>query len=57
MYRPSCLIEAHGSPEKYWLMYVGQLAIHLIKLNFIFLSGDLLAAAERAASLADVFYH
>jgi hypothetical protein len=33
MYRPSCLIEAYSSPEKYWLVRVGLLVIHLFNLN------------------------
>ncbi len=31
MYRHSCLIETYASPEKYWLMCIGPLAIHLFK--------------------------
>jgi hypothetical protein len=38
MYRPSCLIEAYGGPEKYRLVCVGLLVAHVIKLNLIFLS-------------------
>jgi hypothetical protein len=37
MYRPSCLIEAYGGPEKYRLVCVGLLVAHVIKLNLIFL--------------------
>ncbi len=38
MYRPSCLIEAYVRPEKYWLVWAGPLANHLLNFNFIFLS-------------------
>ncbi len=33
MYRPSCLTEAYGSPEKHWLVCGGLLANHLFNLN------------------------
>jgi hypothetical protein len=48
MYRPLCFIEACSNPKKYWLVCVGLLANHLSSLNFIFLHGGLLAAAELA---------
>jgi hypothetical protein len=38
MYRPSRLIGAYGSPEKYCLVCVGLLTTHLFNLNFTFLS-------------------
>jgi hypothetical protein len=38
MYRPSCLIEAHGGYEKSRLVCSGLLANHIINLNFIFLA-------------------
>jgi hypothetical protein len=33
-------MEASVSPENYWLMYVGLLAIHLFNVNFIFLTAS-----------------
>ncbi len=39
MYRPSCFIEAHFRPEKYWLVCVGLLANHVLNSNFIYPSG------------------
>ncbi len=45
MYRPSCLIESSGGPEKYWLVCAGMLLIHLFNLSFIFLIGGLTTAA------------
>jgi hypothetical protein len=45
-YWPSCLLEAYGGPEKYWLLCFGLLAAHIYDLNFIFLSQGLLAVAE-----------
>jgi hypothetical protein len=55
MYRPFCLIEAYGSPKKYWLVPVGLFAMYLFDLNFIFLSTGLPVAAELAADLEDIF--
>jgi hypothetical protein len=46
MYRLSCLIEAYCRPEKYWLVWAGPLANHLLNFTFIFLSDSLMAAAE-----------
>ncbi len=54
MYRPSCLIEAYVRPEKYWLVWAGLEARHLFNFNFIFLSDDLSAAADRVAGPADL---
>ena len=54
MYRPSRLIEAFLSPEKYWLVSFGLLAARLFNEGAIFRYGGLLAAAERAAGPADV---
>jgi hypothetical protein len=55
MYRPSCLIEAYGGPEKYWLVCVVLLANYLFNLNFIFPSDGISAAAELATGPANVF--
>jgi hypothetical protein len=55
MYRPSCLIEAYGGPEKYWLVCVVLLANYLFNLNFIFPSDGISAAAKLATGPADVF--
>jgi hypothetical protein len=46
MYWPSCLIEAHVSPEKFPLVCVGLLAVHLFNEGATFQQGGLLAAAE-----------
>ncbi len=46
MYRPSCLIQAYGGPEKYWLVWAGPLANHPFNFNFIFVSDSLAAAVE-----------
>jgi hypothetical protein len=54
MKRPSCLIQAYGGSEKYWLVWAGPLANHPFNFNFIFLSDGLTAAAERATSFADL---
>jgi hypothetical protein len=35
-YRPSCLIEAYGSPRKYWLVRGGLLANNLFNEGAIF---------------------
>jgi hypothetical protein len=35
MYRPSCLIQAFGGPEKYWLEWAGPLANHPFNFNLI----------------------
>jgi hypothetical protein len=53
--RPSCLIEAYGGPETYWLVCVGLLAAHEFNINFIFLKDGIPVAAERAARPVDVF--
>jgi hypothetical protein len=55
MYMPSCLIEAYGRPEKYWLVWAGLEANHLFNFNFIFLSDSLMTVAERAAGPADFY--
>ncbi len=52
LYRPSCLIKAYDRPEKFRLVCVGLLLIHLFNLNFIFLGSGLAAAA----GFADVFH-
>jgi hypothetical protein len=57
MYRPSCLIEAYVRPEKYWLVWAGLKANHLLNFNFIFLSDGLTVAAERAAGPSDFYRH
>ncbi len=57
MYRPSCLIEAHVRPEKYWLVCAGLEVSHLFNFNFIFLSDGLTAAADRVAGPADLDRH
>ncbi len=49
MYRLSCLIEVYDSTERYWLMCVGLLAVHLFNEGAIFHQGSLLAAVEWAA--------
>jgi hypothetical protein len=36
MFRPSCLIEAYVSPDKYWLVCVEMLAAHIFKEGAIF---------------------
>jgi hypothetical protein len=54
-YRPSCLIEAYGRLEKYWLVWAGCLANHLFNFTFIFLSDGLTAAVERTAGPPDLF--
>jgi hypothetical protein len=46
IYRPSCLIQAYGGPEKYWLVWAGLLANHPFNFNFIFLNHGLMAVAE-----------
>jgi hypothetical protein len=55
LYRPSCLTEAYGGPEKYWLVFVVLLANYLFNINFIFPSDSISAAAELATGPADVF--
>ncbi len=40
-YRSSCHIEAYVRPEKYWLVWAGSLANHLLNFNLIFLSDGL----------------
>jgi hypothetical protein len=55
LYRPLRLIEAYVWPEKYWLVWAGPLANHPFNFNFIFLSDSTMAAAERAACLADLY--
>jgi hypothetical protein len=57
MCRPSCLIEAYGRPEKYWLVWAGLKANDLFNFNFIFLSNGLTAAVERVAGPADFYRH
>jgi hypothetical protein len=54
MFRPSCLIEAYVRPEKYWLVWAGLEANHLLYSNFIFLSDCLTAAVDREVGPADL---
>jgi hypothetical protein len=56
MYRISSFIDAYGCSDQYSLVCVGLLAIHLYKINFIFLSDNLPTVAEREAGLVDVFH-
>jgi hypothetical protein len=54
MYFFSRLIEAYGSPEKYWLVRVGLLAADLFNLNFSWQRANgLLVAVEWAAGLVE----
>jgi hypothetical protein len=55
MYRPSYLIEAYVRPEKYWLVWDGLKANHLLNFNLIFLSDGLTAVAEKVAVPSDFF--
>jgi hypothetical protein len=56
LYRPSYLIEAYVWPENNWLVWAGPMANHPFSFNFIFLSDDTTAVAERAACFADVYH-
>ncbi len=46
MSRSSCLTEADGGPERYWLLSAGLLVDHFYNLNIIVLSNGVSAAAE-----------
>ncbi len=51
---PMYLIEAFGTPKKYWLVYVVLLAELLFNLNFIFLSNGFPAMCnEQQVSCSD----
>jgi hypothetical protein len=41
-----CLIEAYASPEKYWVVCFGLLAVYLFYEDAIFCHSGLLAALE-----------
>ncbi len=55
LYRPLHLIEAYVWPEKYCLVWAGPLTNNPFNFNFIFLSDDATAAAERATCFANVY--
>jgi hypothetical protein len=44
--RPSCIIEAYGRSEKYWLVCVGLLANHVSHESAIFCPYTLLPTTE-----------